>query len=268
METLRQLLAEHGLALVFANVLLAQLGLPLPAVPMLVVAGALVAEGTLHFLPLALAVMVASLAGDVPWYFAGRRYGYRVLRTVCRLSIEPDSCVKQTERIFTRWGPPSLIVAKYVPGFSTVGPPLAGAMQLRFGPFLAYSAAAALLWAATPVVAGILFHREVEWALKRLEAMGAGAVAVLAGLIVLYIAFKAVERYRLIRLLRMIRIDVGDLRGMIDARQEPFILDVRSALAREAQPRRIPGAIAVPLDLVESVFDRIPPDRDIVLYCS
>lgn len=268
METLRQLFAEYGLALVFANVLLAQLGLPLPAVPMLVVAGALVAEGALHLFPLALAVVLASLAGDVPWYFAGKRYGYRVLRTVCRLSIEPDSCVKRTEHIFMRWGPPSLIVAKYIPGFSTVGPPLAGAMQLAFGTFLAYSAAAALLWAATPVLCGFVFQREVEWVLERLDAMGAGAVAAVAGLIALYIAFKAVERYRLIRFLRMIRIDVGDLRSMIDARQAPVILDARSELAREAEPRRIPGAIAVQLDLIDSILDRLPPDRDVVVYCS
>src|SRR4051812_14325917 len=120
MEALRQLLAQHGLTLVFLNVLAAQIGLPIPALPMLIVAGALLAEGTMHVLPLALTVIVASLLGDFPWYLAGRRYGYRILRTLCRISIEPDSCVKQTENIFSRWGAPSLLVAKYVPGFSTV----------------------------------------------------------------------------------------------------------------------------------------------------
>jgi len=268
LEALRALLAEHGLTLVFANVLLAQLGLPLPAVPMLVVAGALVAEGTLHVLPLAMAVVIASLLGDVPWYFAGRRFGYRILRTVCRLSIEPDSCVKQTENIFTRWGPASLLVAKYVPGFSTVAPPLAGTMHVGFGRFLAYSAAAALLWAAAPVLCGFLFRREVEWLLARLEAMGTGAVAVIATLIVTYIAVKAVQRYLLIRFLRMIRINAEDLKKMIAEGQQPVILDARSALAREAEPRRIRGALAIELDSVESILESIPPDRDVVVYCS
>src|SRR5687767_15729183 len=106
---------------------------------MLIVAGALVGDGTLSMLPLAIAVVIASLLGDTPWYYAGRRYGYRVLRTLCRISIEPDSCVKQTENIFGRWGPPSLIVAKYVPGFSTVAPPLAGTMGVGIPQFLAYS---------------------------------------------------------------------------------------------------------------------------------
>ena len=268
METLRQLLAEHGLTLVFGNVLLAQLGLPLPAVPILVVAGALVAEGTVNIFALAAAVVIASLCGDVPWYLAGKRYGYRVLRTLCRLSIEPDSCVKQTENIFMRWGPPSLIVAKYVPGFSTVAPPLAGTMRLGFGRFLAYSAAAALLWAAAPVLCGFFFRREVEWLLARLEAMGTGAVTIVVALILLYVVVKAIQRYLLIRFLRMIRIDVADLREMIDRGHQPIILDARSPLAREAEPRRIPGAIHVALESVEDILDTIPPDRDVVVYCS
>jgi len=268
MQALRDLLAQHGLTLVFANVVLAQLGLPLPAVPMLVVAGSLVAEGTLHVLPLAVAVVIASLLGDVPWYFAGRRFGYRILRTVCRLSIEPDTCVKQTENIFTRWGPSSLLVAKYIPGFSTVAPPLAGTMHLGFCRFLIYSAAAALLWAAAPVLCGFFFHKEVDWLLARLEAMGTGAVVIIAVLIVTYIAVKAVQRYLLIRFLRMIRINAGDLKKMIAEGHQPVILDARSALAREAEPRRIPGALAVELDSVESILESIPPDRDVVVYCS
>jgi membrane protein DedA with SNARE-associated domain len=135
MHALNDLLAQHGLTIVFLNVLLSQLGLPLPAMPMLIVAGALVADGTIQPLTLALAVLAGSLLGDIPWYYAGRHYGYRVLRTLCRISIEPDSCVKQTENIFVRWGPPSLIVAKYIPGFSTVAPPLAGTMRLTVGRF-------------------------------------------------------------------------------------------------------------------------------------
>jgi membrane protein DedA with SNARE-associated domain len=124
LDALTSLLTQHGLSLVFANVLIAQLGLPIPALPMLVVAGTLVSQGTLHVAPLALVVMVGSLLGDTPWYYAGRLYGYRVLRTLCRVSIEPDSCVKQTENIFGRWGPPSLLVAKYIPGFCSTAPPL------------------------------------------------------------------------------------------------------------------------------------------------
>lgn len=268
MEELRQLLTQHGLTLVFVNVLLAQLGLPLPAMPMLVVAGALLAEGAMHWLTLTLVVLAASLLGDVPWYLAGKRYGYRVLRTLCRISIEPDSCVKQTENIFTRWGPPSLIVAKYIPGFSTVAPPLAGTMRLGFGLFLAYSAAAALLWAAAPVIAGFFFEREVAWLLQRLSGMGMSALGIVALVFAVYAAVKALERHLLIRFLRMVRVSVHELRDMIASGTQPVILDARSPLAREADPRRLPGAIVLDADELEAFASRVPEDRDVVVYCS
>ena len=268
MDALTGLVALHGLTLVFANVLVAQLGFPNPALPMLVVAGVLVADGSLSVAALAAVVVAASLLGDTPWYFAGRRYGYRVLRMLCRISIEPDSCVKQTETIFGRWGPPSLIVAKYVPGFSTVAPPLAGTMGVGIFRFLAYSAAAAFLWATLPVAGGFFFRSEVEWLLETLESMGAGVGAVIAALIVAYIAVKAVQRWLLIRFLRMVRISVADLRTMMDEGQQPVIFDVRSALAREAEPRRIPGAIPVELDAVEHMLEHVPLGRDVVVYCS
>jgi membrane protein DedA with SNARE-associated domain len=268
LEELRALLAQHGLALVFVNVLVAQLGLPIPAMPMLIVSGALLAEGTIHALPLAAVVIVASLFGDVPWYLAGRRYGYRILRTLCRVSLEPDSCVKQTENIFTRWGPPSLVLAKYIPGFSTVAPPLAGTMHVGLGRFLAYSAAAAALWAALPVAAGFFFRREVELLLARIETMGAGAVAIAASVVIVYVAVKAIQRYMLLRFLRMIRISPAELRGLIERGDRPVIIDARSPLAREAEPRRIRGAIAADLDNLEAVLDSVPPDREVVVYCS
>lgn len=268
MDALTSLLAEHGLSLVFTNVLLAQLGLPLPALPILIVAGALVADGTLSVLPLALAVITASLLGDTPWYLAGRRYGYRVLRTLCRISMEPDSCVKQTENIFSRFGPPSLLVAKYIPGFSTVAPPLAGTMGLGFARFLGYSAGAAVLWASVPLAGGYFFRAEVEWLLAWLESMGTGAVAILLALILTYLGAKALERHLLIRFLRMVRISAGDLRSMIDEGQQPVILDVRSAIAREAEPRIIRGAVLVELAAVANVLHQIPEDRDVVVYCS
>ena len=268
MDALTELLRQHGLSMVFANVLLAQLGLPIPALPMLVVSGALLAEGSLNVVALAVVVIVASLLGDVPWYVAGRRYGYRVLRTLCRISIEPDSCVKQTENIFGRWGPPSLLIAKYIPGFSTVAPPLAGTMGLGLPLFLTYSAAAALLWAAVPVTAGFFFSTEVEWLLTWLASMGTGTLAVIAGIVLAYILMKVIQRYLLIRFLRMVRIDAAELRTMMDEGRAPMILDVRSSLAREAEPRLIPGAIAAELDTVETLLQSVAPDADVVVYCS
>jgi hypothetical protein len=211
---------------------------------------------------------VASLIGDTLWYFAGRRYGYRILRTLCRVSIEPDSCVKQTENIFERWGAPSLMVAKYIPGFSTIAPPLAGTMRLGLALFLAYSAVAALLWSGLPVVLGAIFHAEVGRALGWLEGMGTGAVMVIAAAVVLYIAVKSVQRYMLIRFLRMVRISVEELRDLMRQESKPLVLDVRSAMARKLDPRRLPGAVAVDLNAPQAALVAVPPDRDVVVYCS
>ncbi len=268
MEEMTSLLAQHGILLVFANVLLTQSGVPVPAVPLLVIAGAFVGQGKIALAPLLLASVVASLIGDTLWYLAGRRYGYRILRTLCRITIEPDSCVKQTESIFERWGAPSLMVAKYVPGFSTAAPPLAGTKQLGLAPFLAYSAVAAALWAGLPIALGAIFHAEVESALAWLENMGAGAAAVIAAIVLFYIGIKALQRFMLIRFLRMVRISVEELRELMGRDANPVVLDVRSATARKLDPRRIPGAIWVDIAAPQAALVAVPPDRDVVVYCS
>jgi membrane protein DedA with SNARE-associated domain len=235
---------------------------------MLIVAGAFAAQGLIALPALIAVTVAASLMGDVPWYFAGRRYGYRILRTLCRVSLEPDSCVKQTENIFERWGAPSLSVAKFIPGFATVAPPLAGTMQLGFGAFVIFSALGGLLWAAVPIAAGMFFQTEVEWVLSRLENMGAGALLLIAALIALYIGIKLVERYLLIRFLRTVRIGVEELHQMMAQSRVAVILDVRSASARRIDPRRIPGAIAVDMIAPEVHLALVPPDQDVVVYCS
>lgn len=268
MSELGALLAQHGLTIVFINVLLAQLGLPLPALPMLVVAGSLLSAGSLGVLPLASAVVAGSLLGDTPWFLAGRRYGHRILSRLCRVSMEPDSCVKQTENIFWRWGPQSLVVAKYLPGFSTVAPPLAGTMGLSLPRFLGYSALAALLWGAAPIAAGYAFSDEVEGVLAQVENAGLGAAALIGTIVAAYAVFKGAQRYLLMRFLRMVRISVDELRAMIDRGERPVILDVRSSLAREADARAIPGALRVDLSEIESVLSRLPPEGDVVVYCS
>jgi membrane protein DedA with SNARE-associated domain len=266
MEQLTGPLAEYGLWLVFANVLLTQLGAPLPAIPTLVVAGALAQEG--HW-PAALVVgivVVASLAGDLPWYYAGRRYGYRVLTTLCRISMEPDSCVRQTEDVFARWGPPSLMLAKFIPGFATVAPPIAGAFRLALRPFLVYSTIGAGLWAGVAVALGMIFHNQVYHALEWVSEMGTWGLA--AGLVAgVYLAFKWLERWLFIRVMRMARITVDELHELMRTGARPVILDARSTSARKLDPRRIPGALIV--DATAPVLHAgIEPDRDVVIYCT
>jgi membrane protein DedA with SNARE-associated domain len=267
-EQLTTLVAQHGLVLVFVNVFLVQAGVPVPAVPTLLVAGALVMTGGLSLPMIVLVAVAASLLGDLLWYAAGRVYGLRVLQLLCRISISPDSCVRQTENRFTRWGAPSLIFAKFVPGFSTVAPPLAGAMRVRLVPFLGYSAISAGLWAGLAAGAGMLFYRQIDWALAKLAEMGVYALVLIVTALALFVAVKWWERRRFFTALRMARVSVADLYRMMQAGETPVVVDVRSAAERAIDPRRVPGAIAVDLADIDAHVAELPPDRDIILYCT
>lgn len=268
MDQLIALLSQHGLAVVFLNVLATQAGVPVPALPMLVIAGAAVARGDMGLLPLLAVSVLASLIGDSAWYAAGKRYGRRVLSTLCRIAIEPDSCVKRTEDVFERWGPPSIMVAKYVPGFAMIAPPLAGMVRLAWPLFILYSIIAALLWIGLPVAAGMVFHAEVALALDWLESMGTGALLLAGAAITLYVSAKLLERYLLIRLLRTVRISVDELRALMAQPLPPVVLDARSIHARRLEPRRLPGAIAVDIEAPHAKLHDIPHDRDVIVYCS
>ena len=268
MQELTDLLSHYGLAFVFLNVFLVQVGAPVPAVPTLMVAGALAMSGNMSFAAILVVAIAASLLGDLVWYAAGRVFGLRVLQLLCRVSISPDSCVRQTEDRFERWGAPSLMFAKFVPGFSTVAPPLAGALRLPLASFLAYSAVSAGLWAGLAAATGMIFASQIDWLLAELATMGAYALAVIGAALALFIAFKWWERRRFFKRLRMARISVDDLYRMMEAGQKPLVVDVRSESAREIDPRRIPGAIAADIDNLDAHLAELLPDRDIILYCT
>ena len=267
MEHMMDIFAHYGLWFVFCNVLLTQLGVLVFALPMIVVAGALAQQGQWHPALVVGVSVVACLVGDLPWYYAGRGYGYRVLNLLCRMAIQPDSCVRQTEDVFSRWGPPSLMFAKFIPGFSTVAPPIAGALRLPLAQFLGYSAIGAALWAGVALAVGMIFQTEVERVLRWAADFGERAVVVAAALVILYIAVRWVQRYMFLRFMRMMRIDVEQLHELMQARPGPVILDARSAMARRLEPRRIPGALIV--DTADPVLHAgITPDRDVVIYCT
>ena len=268
MTELTALLAQHGLLVLFANVLLTQAGVPVPAIPLMVVAGALVWEGQLSLASVMAVAVIAALLGDLPWYAAGRLAGHRILRLLCRVAIEPDSCVMQTENTFERWGAPSLVVAKFVPGFATVAPPIAGAMRLGLAPFMLYSALGAALWAGAAVAAGMVFHAQIDWLLARLGDMGLGAALVMAIVAGFYIAFKWLDRYLFIRLMRMVRITADELHDLMRQGMKPLILDVRSNAARKLDPRRIPGAVAVDIAAPERNLADVLTDGEVVVYCT
>jgi membrane protein DedA with SNARE-associated domain len=263
-----QYVQAYGLPLIFGVVLLEQLGAPIPAIPVLIVAGALSVERDLPAWQALLAAVVASVIADSLWYALGRSRGHRILKTLCKISLSPDSCVRQTEAVFERWGIPSLLVAKFIPGFSTVAPPMAGATGARLPAFLLYDAGGAFLWAGAGVAAGIVFHRAIDRALALLESLGSGALVVLGAGLAVFVAFKWWQRRRFYKILRMARITVDDLRGLMDAGESPVVVDVRTSAARHADPRRIPGATVMGVHEVDARVAELPRGREIILYCT
>jgi membrane protein DedA with SNARE-associated domain/rhodanese-related sulfurtransferase len=259
---------QGGLLLVFANVLLQQLGVPIPAEPTLVVAGSLAARGLLPLPGLVGVTWLAVLLADSTWYWMGRRYGNQVLRVVCRLALSPDSCVQTTEQTFTRWGLKSLAVAKFIPGFSMVAPPLAGAMRVSWSSFLLFDLMAAALWSSVGIGAGLIFYRQVDRVLAALAGLGGWAPVVGGILLAAFVAGKWVQRRRFYRTLRMARISVNELKRLIDGGANPVVFDVRTATAREREPQRIPGAVAFDLSQVDAVVAELPAEREVILYCN
>ncbi len=268
MNEIAALFAQYGVALVFGNVLLTQLGMPLPAIPTMILAGALAAGGHLSVLQAFGVAVIASMIADSIWYAAGRRYGHRVLAALCRLSLSPASCVRQTERVFLRYGVGTLVIAKFVPGLATITPPLVGAIRLRPLTFLLFNAAGAALWAGGSLLAGWLLSDQIDAAIDWVARMGGYAIAVLALLLAVYMTVKWFERYRFLAQLRAARIAVSELYAMMERGEEPLILDVRSAAALGADRRRIPHAVLIDPDAPDAALGGLSREREIIVYCS
>jgi membrane protein DedA with SNARE-associated domain/rhodanese-related sulfurtransferase len=259
---------EFGLIGVFAVVLVQQLGAPIPATPVLMLAGAHAAADPLYGVyALGLAILASAL-GSLPWFWAGQRYGYRVLKLVCRISLSQDSCVRQTENLFQRYGAAALVAAKFVPGLARVGPPLAGTFRFGAAGFLLFYGAGNALWAGAGLVAGLVLHDEIAWLIDRLAVFGGQALLIVLGVVALYVAYRWLVRRRFLNSLRATRIGVAELNDMLRRGEAPVVLDVRSRTHRQLDPRMIPGARAVDLEDLERALPHIPSGRDVVVYCA
>ena len=265
---LASLVGQYGLAIVFANVLIEQIGMPVPAMPTLMVAGAFAASGRLSLVAVFAVALVACAIADVAWYVAGRRYGNRVMRFLCGISLTPDSCVSQAQTRFESWGRNVLLVAKFLPGVALLAPPLAGATRIGWLPFLVFNTAGGALWVAVGMGGGILLGSQIERLLAYLEDYGTAAVFLLVAFLAGYVGFKWWERHRFYATLRMARVSVDELHRLMDAGVAPLIVDVRSPTARVIEPRHIPGALHLPLQGFDTHVADLPRDREIILYCS
>lgn len=268
MDDIGRFLEHNSDALIFLAVLAQQIGVPIPAIPAVLGVGALAGAGKANVWVAITLAVVASLPGDLLWYYLGVRRGRRVLAMLCRISLEPDSCVRRTETFFTRHGPRSLIIARFVPGLSTVATPLAGVFGVGLSRFLAYDVLGALMWAVVYVGLGYALSDELERVAGGVSAFGSLVAGLVIGASAAYLAGKFVQRQRMIRRLRVQRIEVDDLKRMLDAGEAVTIVDLRSASAVEGEPFSIPGALRVDVAQLATSTAAIPRDREIVLYCT
>ena len=261
-----QFLLAHGYSLVAVVVFAEQVGLPVSAVPVFLAIGSLVTSGHFSVAGAISVAATAALAGDLIWFALGRRKGRAVLKVLCRLSLEPDSCVRRTESSYRRLGAAALIVSKFVPGLSTAAPPLAGMTGMSTGVFVECSLAGAALWAGVYMGVGWLFRDEFERIWSLAERMGAGFSVVLVTVLGLYVAVKAGLRYRFRWRMRTSRVKPHELREWMDSGKPVAIVDLRHP--SESQTSRIPGAISIDVSDIDARLGEIPRDRDVILYCN
>ena len=267
MNQLIMLLQQYGLGLVFANVLALQAGLPVPAYPVLIVAGAYAAMGGSPLWELVAVAVAAALVADTGWYIAGRRFGMHILGTLCRVSLSPDNCVRQTESIFQRFGPSSMLFAKFVPGFASVATALAGALRFSYWKFVLFDAGGAALWSGVAIGIGYVFRDAIDEVMKKLAALGKyGLMLVIAGFVA-WILAKWWRRYLFIKQLRMDRVSVDELRELLEKKQVQALVDVRSAIT-QAATGRIPGARAIDMQRIAEGFDGVAVDGEVIVYCA
>jgi len=268
MHVTLEFLIRHGYVVLLGWVFVEQLGVPIPTLPLLLAAGALAGTGHLNFFWSLFLCVFAAVSADSVWYQLGRRKGIKVLQLLCRISLEPDSCVRRTEGIFSKQGAKSLLVAKFFPGLSTVAPPLAGIFHMKPKRFLLFDACGSLLWAGSFLSIGYLFSGQIERIAEHAARMGGGLGVLLLAALAGYIAYKFIARQRFLRELRIGRISVEELKQKIDSGEELVIVDLRHSLDFEADPETIPGAFRMDAKELQERNDRLPQGREVILYCT
>jgi membrane protein DedA with SNARE-associated domain/rhodanese-related sulfurtransferase len=260
-----EFLYQHGYAILFVAVLAEQAGLPFPSSPLLVAAGALAGLHRMHLAAVLGLAVAASLVSDSVWYLLGRRLGGSILNHVCRVTLEPQTCVSRTHSIYFRYGAKSLLFCKFVPGLGTLGPPMAGMMEVAPMRFVLLDAGGALVWSGSFTVIGWIFRSELEALGAAMARLGSGFAILIVSALVLYVALKYIQRRRLYGALRIARISPFELRQRLQAREKLIVIDLRDTIAW--QEGRIPGS----LHLDRTEVDALTPGTgfsEAIFYCS
>jgi membrane protein DedA with SNARE-associated domain len=266
-ETL-SFLVRHGQSVLFACILAEQAGLPFPGTPFLLAAGALARSGHLSLVVAVAVAVLASLLGHLAWYEAGRRKGDAILNLVCRISLEPDLCVRRTRDLYARYGARSLVIAQFIPGLDIVAQPLAGISGVPLARFVAFNLLGAGLWASVFMALGYVFGGQLEDVARVALRLGTWLLAIVLGLLAAHIGWKVHQRQRLLHELDLARIGPEELERKLAAGEDVLIVDLRHPLEFEADPRTIPGALRMAPEELDTRHGEIPRGREVVLYCS
>jgi membrane protein DedA with SNARE-associated domain len=268
MNEVAQFLIQQGYIVLFLWVLFAQLGLPVPIVPILLAAGALAGIGKLNFGLVFGLALLAALLSDQFWYQIGFRRGGKVLPFLCGISLNPESCVRRTKEIFARYGPRSLLFAKFIPGMATMASPLAGIFRMRLIRFLLFDGLGTFIWVGLFTLLGYQFSQELKDFTFHTSGIGPWFGLIVPLSLAVYIIWKYIQRKRFLYRLAIARIMPEEVKQKLDAGEDLLILDLRSSLEFEAEPRTIPGAFHTSFEELDEYHHQVPRDREIILFCT
>lgn len=263
-----QFLLEHGYIVLFVGVLIDQIGIPLPVLPLLLTAGALSGTGQFNLLSAISLAATGSFLSNIVWYEMGRYHGSAILGLICKLSFEPDACIRRTENTFHRFGKGSLLIAKFIPGLNAVAAPVAGVFKMSRIKFLLLNGAGALMWASGFIGLGYLFRHQLEEVLNIILNLGGSLTAILIAALILYIGFKYLRRHLMVRSLRISRITPEELKQKLDDNTDVSIVDLRHTLDIQNTSKTLPNALQIHPDELSNRYREIPTDREIVLFCT
>jgi membrane protein DedA with SNARE-associated domain len=266
MNETAQFVIRHGYAVLFFWILAEQGALPVPSMPLLLVCGALAKAGYLSAAPILFFGVLACLIADCAWFLLGRSRGAKILGFLCRLALEPDSCVRQTENGFVRYGVRFLLIAKFIPGMNALAAPLAGSARVGWGQFVLFDSLGAAIFVSSWATVGYLFSGQLEAVGDVVGRAGFRLFLSILVMIGLWIGLKYFQRRRFLKKISIARMPVEELQRMIEAGEQVVVIDVRGRLSGEDST--IPGAVRIPLSELPTRYKEIPRDRDVVLFCT
>ncbi len=264
---------QYAYLIIFLWVLMEQIGVPIPSVPILLTAGTLSATHRVSWIGITIAMLAACLIADFIWFYLGRRYGNSVLKLLCRLSFEASTCVSKTEGYFNRRGATTLLFAKFVPGLSTVAAPIAGQTGMSIPRFLAWDLAGSLLWGETFILAGRFFGDLAKKSGPFLAWLGHFAIVIFVLMVLGFLTHRVWKQRKFLQQVRELRLEPSELKEMLDTAEKnhsvaPFIVDLRHPLDYLPDPRVLPGALRIGPNELKQHSEIIPRDRDVILYCT